>query len=719
MFYRRERKTKTKVDLRDYYKLVRRKKWLALVTFLIVLTFYFISILMKPKLYTASSSILISPPSLEKILLKNIASVASSFELLPPVQLRLISTDAFASKVSVYIKDKHKISIPWQEIKGSRNISIVDQTTIQFNVKHRKKEYAKIIANAYVKKSIEENNSLAANTYKSAKSYLEKQLKKKKENMEEGESKLNNFNQEQGVVDFSHDLQSKVQRLAGYDAQKEEINMQKNEIEQTLSRLQGTLSFEQPFKTITENIPNPDLADFKAQLFPLEAEYQNLKEHLTDEHPKMLAMQKRIAALKSTMRTKIARFVEIPKTVDNPKYASLENLLITMELNKASLSVRENILNTMLQKEKQALSKFTGKDLVYARLLREKETAERLYYSIYDTLEQMKVSSLMQSGNALEGETVQEAYGIARTTPVQALFVILMSLVLSLGVSVILEFIDDTVKMPYHVKRYLNVRVLGSVPKIANEEFRFLPNVSSKSAVSEVYNKIAYTLQKMCLEKHIKTLMFTSAKEGEGKSTMLSNLGVALASIGERVILVDADLRRPNLHKLFSVSNAYGLSSFLSGEVQAREKIARLENQNGTGLHSEEDMILSLLQKSPSRSGLEVLTSGPLLPSPVEALNKEDMKAVIETLKKQGSRVLIDAPPILGVIDAGIVGGLADAVLLILDATTVKRHEAVRAKEILSSLNIKVLGCILNNVEMDDDDGYYYYYHSGYSLRHG
>lgn len=708
------------MDLRDYYKLVRRKKWVTLATFVLVLFFYSVSIFMKPKLFFATSSIVISPPSLEKTLLKNLSNAASSFELLPPAQLRVVSSDDFCGKVSDYIKKIYKINIPWGEIKASRTITIVDQTTIQFSVKHKDKEKAKAIANAYAAASLKDNEDSAKKEYGKAHEYLENKKNEYKKKMAETEDALNAFNQKEGVVDFSDELRGKVQRLADYGAQIEEVNLQKSEITQTLGRIQGSLAQESPFKTINDIVPNPDLADFKSQLVPLETEYQNLKEHYTDEHPKMMTLKRRIDSLKADMGTKISRFVEVPKMVDNPKYLNLQNLLITMELNNASLSVREDVLNQMILKEKEGLSKFSGKDLEYARLMREKQTAERLYYSIYDTLEQMKVSEIMTKGNAYPGDKAKEAYPMPRATPIQYIFVMVMSLLMSVGISVALEFVDDTVKMPYHVRRYLNVQVLGSVPKIANEEFRFLPNVSSKSAVSEVYNKLAYQLQKLCLEKHIKTLVFTSAKESEGKSTILSNLGVALASIGERVTLVDADLRRPTLHKLFSVSNAYGLSSYLSGELQAKEKITRLERADAQSMEplTDENMILSLLQKSPNRNGLELMTSGPLLPSPVESLNKEEMKTVLATLKKQGSRVLIDAPPLLGVIDAGILGGIADAAVLILDATTVKRYEAVRAKEVLSSLNIKVIGCILNNVEMGDDEGYYYYYHSGYRLRH-
>lgn len=708
------------MDLRDYYKLLRRKKWIALTVFVIVMIFYSATTLSKPRLFIAVSSIVISPPSLEKTLLKNISG-ASSFELLPPAQLRLISTQDFSVKVSQFIKKSHKAEIPPREVFASRIISTIEQTTIQILVKHKNKDAAKWIANAYAELSVEENKHFASAEYDRAQEYLQKKMKEYKKRMTDTEAALNEINQKEGVIDFNQDLQNRIQRLASYEAHKEELNMQKGELERSLLNLKSSLAMENPKKTITDVIPNPDLADFKAQLMPLETQHQELSQYYTGSHPKMVLLQKRIETLKTAMGTKISKYVEVPKTVDNSRYLSMENLLIGMELNNVSLAVRDDLLNTLIATEKQGLSKLGGKDIDYARKLREKETAERLYYSLYDTLEQMRVSAVMKSGNAYIAERSHEAYPQTRSTRTQLAFMIVMGAMVGVSVSVVLELLDDTVKMPYHVRRYLNVQVLGSIPRINEQEHRLLLNLSSKSPVSEAYNRLAYQIQKHCLEKHIKSLVTSSARESEGKSTIVSNIAVALASMGERVILVDADLRRPTIHKLFSVSNAYGLSSFLSGEVQAKNKLEQIEQQGKTKEPStpdNENLILSLLQNCPNRDGLMLLTSGPLVQSPVEALNQEEMKTVVGVLKKHASRVLIDAPPILGVIDAGIIGGITDAALVVLDATAVKRFEAVRSREMFSSLGIKVVGAILNNVEMGDDEGYYYYYRSGYRVGH-
>ncbi len=706
------------MDLRDYYKLLRRKKWVALAVFVIVMIFYSAATLSKPKLFIAVSSIVISPPSLEKTLLKNISG-ASSFELLPPAQLRLMSTQDFSVKVSKYIEKHHKTMIPPREVSSARIISAIEQTTIQIFVKHKNKDAARWIANAYADLGKAENERLASADYDRAQKYLQKKMAEYKKRMTDTEAALNEFNKTEGVADFNQDLQNRIQRLASYEAQKEELNMQKGELQRSLINLKNSLAVENPKKTTTDVIPNPDMAEFKAQLTPLEAQHQELSQYYTGSHPKMVLLQKRIETLKTAVGTKISKYVEVPKTVDNSRYLSMENLLIGMELNNASLTVRDDLLNTLIHKEKQGLSKLGGKDIDYARKLREKETAERLYYSLYDTLEQMRVSAVMKSGNAYVAERSHEAAPQPRSTNTQMAFMLVMGAMVSVGVSVVLELLDDTVKMPYHVRRYLNVQVLGSIPKINEQEYRLLLNVSSKSPISEVYNRMAYQIQKHCLEKHIKSLVVSSARESEGKSTIVSNIAAALASMGERVILVDADLRRPTIHKLFSVSNAYGLSSYLSGEVQAKNKLEQIERDGktkGASSPDNESLILSLLQNCPSREGLMLLTSGPLVQSPVEALNQQEMKTVVEVLKKHASRVLIDAPPILGVIDAGIIGGITDAALIVLDATTVKRFEAVRSREMLSSLGIKVLGAILNNVEIGDDEGYYYYYRSGYRV---
>ncbi len=192
-------------------------------------------------------------------------------------------------------------------------------------------------------------------------------------------------------------------------------------------------------------------------------------------------------------------------------------------------------------------------------------------------------------------------------------------------------------------------------------------------------------------------------------------MGLALAGTGENVILVDADIRNPTLHRLFRLSNTYGLTSYLSGEVQAEAELQRLKGQRKEGQEypQEKEFIEHLLQRT-NKERVSVLTSGSMMPNPVELLTNPNLKPLIqEYLPKHFSKVIIDTPPLLSTIDPAILASLCDGVVLLINASSNHRKDVIQAKKILQSLKVKILGVILNQVGVEEEP-YYSYYYSGY-----
>lgn len=206
-----------------------------------------------------------------------------------------------------------------------------------------------------------------------------------------------------------------------------------------------------------------------------------------------------------------------------------------------------------------------------------------------------------------------------------------------------------------------------------------------RSPVSEAYRQLRTNIQFYALDRSLQTVLVTSAGAEEGKSTTLANLAVTFAEAGRKVLMVDCDLRRPSLHKLFGEANDSGLTTVIREEKTLEDAVIPTEVK-----------------------GLSLLTSGPLPPNPSELLGSQRMDRLIEALRSHAEVVLFDAPPTVAVTDAVVLGPKMDGVLLVVSAGRTKRDHALRAKSLLEKVNAKVLGVVLNNTKLDGNLYNYY-----------
>lgn len=214
-----------------------------------------------------------------------------------------------------------------------------------------------------------------------------------------------------------------------------------------------------------------------------------------------------------------------------------------------------------------------------------------------------------------------------------------------------------------------------------------------KSPVSEAYRTIRTNIQFAGVDKAMKTIVFTSTAQDEGKSTVVANLGIVMAQAGQKVVIMDCDFRNPTQHRLFKLQNK-GLSNCIA-----------------TGKD-----VLEIVQSS-GTPGLDILTSGPVAPNPSEILASNRMKTVIEELKEKYDYVLIDTPPVLPVTDSSVISSIADGTILLTAWNQITPAMAKEAKTRLEQAGAKILGVILNKVEVASKGygygygyGYYYYY---------
>lgn len=226
------------------------------------------------------------------------------------------------------------------------------------------------------------------------------------------------------------------------------------------------------------------------------------------------------------------------------------------------------------------------------------------------------------------------------------------------------------------------------MPRSQNSKRHLITLLNPRSSVSESYRALRTNIDFSSVDTQTQIIMVTSAGPAEGKSTVVGNLAVTYAQNERSVLLIDADMRKPTVHRTFQVSNRFGLSSFLSRQVGLENAIQESEVPN-----------------------LFVMTAGPIPPNPAEMLGSKSMQKLLEMLREQFEIILIDTPPVLAVTDAQLLASQSDGVLMVINAGKIKKDIATKAKENLLRVNARLLGVVLNNVKHRASEEYYYYYY--------
>jgi polysaccharide biosynthesis transport protein len=266
---------------------------------------------------------------------------------------------------------------------------------------------------------------------------------------------------------------------------------------------------------------------------------------------------------------------------------------------------------------------------------------------------------------------------------------LIIGVVLGLGIAVLRERLDDRLRGREDIEMATGAPLLAAVPRVSGWKKRDTPQLVTveepNSSPAEAYKKLRAGVLFTAAQRGAKVIMVTSPHEQEGKTATTSNLGVALAQAGKKVILISADLRKPRLHRFFMLENYIGVTSVLAGDVSPWQALRPTDVDN-----------------------LQVLTSGPIPQNPAELLGSNAMGRLLISLREVADIVLLDCPPVLAVSDTITLAPLADAVLFVADAQTTHRSAVEQTKRQLDQVNAQVIGCLLNNFDPVKAAGYYY-----------
>ncbi len=554
-------------------------------------------------------------------------------------------------------------------------------------------ERAALYANAVAQAYLEQNADQRLDATKSAADWLQSQVGSLKTQLEGSELALYNYKRDNDILSMSLEDQQnttsqKLRTLADdiTKAQADEIELgakvRQLRLLQSRDRKGGDLT-EDSFGPVLQS---PLIQNLKETYFTLKQKVAELSERYEAHYPKLLEAQAQLATARADLQREIDHIVAA-----------------TEAEHAASIDAEQNLEKLFVQTRAEAFE-INKKEIEYRKLDRDAQDNQRLYELVLKRLKETDLSVLLKTNNLhLLDAPIIPKLPVKPNLRLNALVGLALGLLGGLALAIVQEKLDNTFKTQDDVDRVLGLSFLGILPSIADDgkgpagsafNSDLFVHTHPKSAVAECCRSVRTNLLFMSPDQPLRRLLVTSSGPQEGKTTTAISLAIAMAQSGSRVLLVDTDMRRPRLHRAFGVSNEVGLSTAVVGEAPIDGCVKSTEVPN-----------------------LWVLPCGPLPPNPAELLHASRFQEIREALSGRFDRVIYDSPPLAAVSDAAVLSTQVDGTLLVLKAGRTTRELAQRAVAALQSVNARITGAVLNDLDLESPEyGYYsyYYYRRGY-----
>jgi succinoglycan biosynthesis transport protein ExoP len=590
---------------------------------------------------------------------------------------------------------------PWERLQAAvRAKHVMDTQFVLVQSSHTDPQKAALIANAVAAAFVRYHTLRRMEVSNDVFLYLEEQKNKEERALRESEEELQRYRESTKITALSTSEETEhpvIKRLTLLNDELTQTQLKRIELE-SQSKTIGEAMRTDKARLTTRNeslfsIPavqsDPTVAQLRSALVAAESDRAALAEIYGPEHPRMQAVLSRIESLQSELQQAL-----------NTVHASLTTQV-------QMLRDKEQALQDQYEEQNRLALDLGRESLTFQRLQNEADRHRKLYDVLVQRMREVELSSDYTRTNV---ELVEQA-GVpkvpsAPNKPRMVMTAVMLGLLLSIGLALFLEHADDTVRTPDDLELRVGIPVLGFIPEVIVNK-----NVESKSAYRalvcalepgssaiEAFRNIRTSLFFAGPAEESRLLVITSGGPGEGKTMVACNLALVIAQSGKRVLLMDADFRRPQIHRNFSLDNKVGLSSVLVGEKTLEEAVQKTVHD------------VNIIEN------LDILTSGPSPLNPTELLESSAVQRMLQDLRHKYDRVIVDAPPVLFVSDASILSTVADGVIVVVRANRNTRAQALRARKQLDKVSARIIGGILNGVRVMRFGHYYsdFYYH-GYA----
>ena len=572
------------------------------------------------------------------------------------------------------------------------------------------------IAEIFTQTNLEKRNGTSQKTN----DYLEKRIADLDTTVRNDEQRLVEMTQREGILKTENDQTIVMDRLSGLNKQKLDAEFKRKEAEAAFMTVNGSpdkiraLSEEALARYTTEQ--ENTIRALQTETVKRIADLNNLRiERLQTFEEGAQEIQQIDEQIRSYKKSYDDAVKKVQKDLADFRQQKSKDMLENLRTKYLQAKDQEGKINADFNKQYEA-AQGQNQGAVNLKLLQQTITTNKGF------LENLRKQ---QSGNDVSAKgsennisvteiAIPSDIAVSPRRTITVLAALFLSTLFGMGLALFLEFLDDTIRTTEEIENYLQLPALAAIPTIDSLPKRKLLLVGAadgdeeqvnsplliaadpRSALAEAYRHLRTSILLSTAGRAPKSLLITSSLPSEGKTTTATNTAISLAQTGAKVLIIDADMRRPRLHSIFNIENGVGLSTLLASELSDRDIDSAIKQDEKTKLF--------------------LMTSGPIPPNPAELIGSEQMANLLASLQTRFTHVVVDSPPIASFTDGVLIASMVDGVILVVHAGHSSRQVVRRSRQLLHEIGAKIFGVVLNNVNLNTKDNYYYYqsyYHHG------
>ncbi len=677
-------------DLFRYVEIILRRKNVVLTVILLMTLFSIFKYVSGARYYTAFARLLFKPDTQEIVKDASSYQRAGSYEKSFTTHLELLKSHSVYNLVAQNLNYKitpEQISaglvIKQGETNGQKN------DIIELSFKNINADIARDVLNELCKTYIDYRRDVNSQEVSRYIFKFETQINKLQEDLNKKESDLRLFKEENRMVQLSSETNLTVSKITDMELALQQTQLRLVEITERVTVLNTQIGRQE--KDIVQSITFQD--PFQNKLADLELELNSLTAEYSPEHYKVKMLKQQIENLKSAAIDSLSREAASKTLVNNPIRQSLVQDLVNLTVERSALGQKRIAQEKIIERLNLDLVKLPSLEQKYAYLERETESILQTLLMLKSKYEEAKIRRDSQESDLklLEmAETPKKA--VAKVSFSNVIIGVLIGLILGIALALLLEYLDQSLKDPRDVERELELPLLGVVPQIETNKVLLDNSSDLTKTVLEPFRALRANLKYIATQNNFKTFIICSAIKGEGKTTLSANLSITFSLDGKKVILVDGDLRRSQIHSLFGIEKQKGLSDYLLGSA---------------GI----DDIL----KPTMYPNLFVVTSGDRPDNPAELLGTYRFDVLLKEIREKADFIIFDSPALLPVSDSITMAPKIDCCVMAVRTLWTPLKAARQAKNQLKRIGTRIFGGILNGIVLSRGYYPYYYGYYGYS----
>ncbi|MFH1861759.1 MAG: polysaccharide biosynthesis tyrosine autokinase, partial [bacterium] len=675
------------MEIKRVWDILVRRKWIIIQGFIVVFGIITIATLLKPKTYYSESMMVIEGVGTQEALLRSMgleevsemlfsANMSQSSTMIELESAKMTSKpilDKVAQKLDLREPDGSIVQGPsltlaqgvftWGALRGIKVKSSRKAAIIIIQGYSPNPQEAIDLSNTLTEVYLAEDVARKHRETAGAARFADEQSKVAKRDWNEAKRKLREFQETEGIVDVSIEISTLIGQIANLKAQQNMLSLSLEEISALDQNYQGQSSLIGG-STITNQ---KQISTLKAELAQLESDLQSTLTKYTESHPSVIALQEKVIDLQ-------------------------KKLLSEKDMYEKSEKVRFRESEKQIAFMRGQLGEFPEKIYTLAQLQLASNTSENLYKMLLDMKYRLNITKAMQISRINVIEPAWRAKVHSPDVTNNMLIGAVLGLIFGFALAILIEYLDDTVKDSESIQIQLGLPLLGSIPLMSRKQTPLIAGASGEKKslyfLREAFNILSHNIKLGSLDDKVRTIMITSSIPEEGKTYVSTNLAINLAQSGKNVLLVDTDFPRPNVFRVFGLENEVGLTEVILGEASIEEVL-----------------------KPSGIDRLWIITTGPKPPNTTQLFESNQMKEFIREAEKLFDVVIFDTPPVFTLNDSVILGGTVDRTIVVAAAGEISRVMLKQGIATLERGNARILGIVLNKLQMEGTH-YYYYYHS-------